>query len=159
MPPRWRTDVSKRKPRRRFDGIIHEAPGGERKRSLEVPLLWLGVAAFVGYPMLRDATSDKMQRNRYGSDQWSCECDYGAGRCNFEKGNWVGPWYAREVTDRKSDDPGRGACRERHAGGGYYHGGYAGAGASDDGYRSPRSVEAGYRGGFGGTRRVRAAGS
>lgn len=150
--------MSKRKPRRKFGDVIREAPG-ERKRSLEVPLLWLGVAAFVGYPMLRDATSDKMQRNRYGSDQWSCECDYGAGRCNFDNGNWVGPWYASNAKDRKSDDPGRGACRERHEGGSYYHGGFAGANGADNAYRGPGSVEAGYRGGFGGTGRVRAAGS
>ena len=145
--------TSKRNPRvDRF-----EPDGGERRRSLEVPLLWLGVAAFVGYPMLRDATSDRMQRNRYGSDQFSCECDYGPGNCSLREGSWAGPWYAEDAADRKHGDPGIGACRERERG--YYRTAYAGVPRPDPAYRSPASVDAGYRGGVGGSGRVRAAGS
>lgn len=146
--------------RRNYGDIVQPAHGGERRRSLEVPLLWLGVAAFAGFPMLRDATSDPMQRNRYGNDLHSCECDYGQDRCSFQNGGWVGPWYARDAKDRKPDDPGRGACRERQGGHGGSHG-YRGSTlvSQDDGYRTPSGVERGYRGGFGGTGRVRAAGS
>lgn len=144
---------------KRDSGVVFRADGG-RRRSLEVPLLWLGVAAFIGYPLLRDATSDKMQRNRYGSDQFSCECDYGAGACEYQGGTWVGPWYAVDAADRKADDPGRGTCRER--GTGSSGRGYAYSGNSSvqqEAYRGPNGVESGYRGGFGGTGRVRAAGS
>lgn len=136
--------------------VIHAAEG-ERKRSLEVPLLWLGVAAFVGLPMLRDATSDNMLRNKYGSDLASCECDYSRNACSLKDGEWVGPWYARDAEDRKPDDPGSGKCR--------YHGGSSGhfyrsnLARTNEQYRSPRAFESGYRGGFGGTGRVRAAGS
>jgi len=144
---------------RRHSGVVFRADG-ERRRSLEVPLLWLGVAAFIGYPVLRDSTSDRMQRNRYGSDQFSCECDYGAGACRYQGGTWVGPWYAVDAADRKAGDPGRGACRTGsggHAGHGYT---YSGASSvQQQAYRGPNGVEAGYRGGFGGTGRVRAAGS
>lgn len=159
MPPRWRTDMS-RKSKRHFRDPVFSLGDEERRRSFEVPLLWLGVAAFVGFPVLRDATSDKMQRNRYGADRYSCECDYGPERCSYRDGNWVGPWYAVDLADRKSDDPGRGACRERGSGSGSHIYGYSGASsARQDAYRGPSAVEAGYRGGFGGTGRVRAAGS
>lgn len=142
--------------------LIFRAGDEGCRRSLEVPLLWLGVAAFVGYPVLRDATSDPMQRNRYGSDKYSCECDYGAGRCSLQDGNWLGPWYAVNAQDRKPDDPGSGLCREhdRGYGGHTYASTYSrNALTSQETYRGPRGIESGYRGGFGGTGRVRAAGS
>lgn len=144
---------------KRHSTVVTRAEGN-RRRSLEVPLLWLGVAAFIGYPVLRDSTSDRMQRNRYGSDQFSCECDYGAGACRYQGGHWFGPWYAVDRADRKPDDPGRGACRTRGAGyGGHAYAYSNGGSVQQDAYRGPNGVEAGYRGGFGGTGRVRAAGS
>jgi hypothetical protein len=122
----------------------------ERKRSLEVPLYLIGAAVVFGYPMLRDATADSMLRNRYGSDRQSCECDYGP-RCSYEGGQWYGPWYARNAADRASDDPGWGQC--------YAARGTHGTGGAYASYRGPTGVERGYRGGFGATGRVRAAGS
>jgi hypothetical protein len=155
MPQRWDPEVTSRKPRRNYTDLLLPDDDTGRRRSYEVPLLWIGVAAFVGLPMLRDATSDRMLRNRYGNDSYSCECDYGRDRCSYRDGQWVGPWYARDAQDRQPDDPGAGSCR---SGGG--HGGYAYSGQrGTDPYRSPTSVERGYRGGFGGTGRVRAAGS
>lgn len=148
--------MARRKPRRNHGSVIQRAEGRERKRSFEVPLLWLGAAAFVGYPMLRDATSDSMLRNRYGNDRYSCECDYGEDRCSYTPDGWVGPWYARDGGDRRKDDPGSGAC---YAGRSGYGGYYAGTGRVPPDYRAPSGVERGYRGGFGGTGRVRAAGS
>lgn len=129
------------------------------KPSFEIPWLALGAAALIGFPLLRDATSDSMRRNHY-ADRGSCECDY-ADRCtrDLATGSWDGPWYADDAADRKADDPGEGACRRPggygNSGGGYYSYGRAGAG----GYRGPVSIEHGYRGGFGGTAHVRAAGS
>ncbi|MBP3984340.1 hypothetical protein J5837_07845 [Pseudoxanthomonas helianthi] len=150
-------DSRKRRKGRRPDYIVRATAKDKRGWWSEVPWWWLGVAAFIGFPMLRDATSDKMQRNRY-ADEASCRCDYGD-RCDLDwnqengPGKWVGPWYASNDADRRADDPGMGACRT-HGGG--YRSGYV---YRDDGYRGPASVERGYRGGFGGTGRVRAAGS
>lgn len=149
--------MARRKPKRKFPDIIQQLPDRERKRSLEVPLLWIGVAVLAGFPILRDATSDPMQRNQYGSDVRSCECDYGRDRCERHQGNWVGPWYASESADARKDDPGGGACRSRYSGSSYAYG--ARPSGADEGYRGPRSIETGYRGGFGGSGRVRAAGS
>jgi hypothetical protein len=128
-----------------------------RKRSFQVPLLWIGAAALIGFPILRDATADPMQRAVYW-DRESCECDYGAGRCSLQDARWVGPWYARKDADRKADDPGvSGQCVTSGRAGHYFYGsaGYTGA----SGYRGPRAVENGHRGGFGGTGRVRSAAS
>lgn len=139
--------------RRVPSAIIQRASEPTRKRSLEVPLLWLAGAAFIGFPILRDATADDMLRNRY-SDSQSCECDYGA-RCTYEGGRWYGPWYARDADDRTWDDPGPGGqCRVGSGG----HGGsyYAYRGGSYDGYRARTGIERGYRGGFGASGRVRA---
>lgn len=148
--------MSRRKHRGKYAGVIQRASDAPRRRSFEVPLLWLGAAAFIGFPILRDATADSMQRNRYGSDRASCECDYGVDRCTYTDGGWVGPWYADRASDRRGDDPGTGRCWQGRTGGGYYAGGLRPA---DDAYRAPIGVERGYRGGFGGTGRVRAAGS
>jgi hypothetical protein len=125
-----------------------------RRRSLVEPLMWVGAAALIGFPILRDATADTMVRNEY-HDAASCECDYSGAQCawNGNTRRFVGPWYAPIGTKPAADDPGGGQCRTRHASG--YYG--SGGGAAD--YRGPTSVEAGYRGGFGGTGRVRAAGS
>lgn len=146
----------KRRKGRRPDYIVHADAGNKRDWWSNVPWLWLGVAAFVGFPMLRDATSDRMQRNRY-VDEASCRCDYGD-RCDWDwsqsRAEWVGPWYASSDADRKADDPGAGVCQTRSGGG--YRGGYV---YRESGYWGPASVERGYRGGFGGTGRVRAAGS
>ena len=152
---RWRTEVARRRKPRPASPAITRASAVPRKRSLEVPLLWLGAAAFIGFPLLRDATSEPMQRNRY-ADRQSCECDYGP-RCNLEGNAWLGPWYARNLGDRKADDPGAGECPSHTGGHGGYYGGYAQR--SPDGYRPPVAIERGHRGGFGGTGRVRAAGS
>lgn len=141
---------------RSLGSVIQRASEPRRKRSLEVPLLWLGAAAFIGFPILRDATADQMQRNRYGNDRSSCECDYGADRCSYVETDWVGPWYASEEANRRADDPGVGACWRRGHGAGYYAGARR---PGEDTYRGPSGIERGYRGGFGGTGRVRAAGS
>lgn len=130
-----------------------------RKRSWDVPWMWVGAAVLIGFPMLRDATADRMLRNRY-ANQYSCECDYGPQRCSPVGGQWVGPWYARDLAKRATDDPGLGGtCPSRGATGGYGGTYRYGSGPAPDGYEPPRSVEQGYRGGFGGTGRVRAAGS
>jgi hypothetical protein len=139
----------------RRQALGRKLDSAKRKRSYEVPLLWLGAAAFIGFPMLRDATSDPMRRNRY-MDRYSCECDYDSSRCNYDGGSWVGPWYADRASDRKPDDPGHGQCR---SGGGGRYGYYGGGGGGNSEYRPPTGVEKGYRGGFGGTAHVRAAGS
>ncbi|MFE0502431.1 hypothetical protein ACFW0P_16800 [Lysobacter soli] len=125
-----------------------------RKRSLEIPWLTIGAVALIGLPIVYEASRDPMSRNRY-YDRSSCECDYG-NRCerDYESGSWVGPWYASNAGDRKPDDPGEGACRHHYRGGGYYYGG-----GGSGGYRPPVGVQQGYRGGFGGTGRVHAAGS
>lgn len=119
--------------------------------------VWLpvGIVACIGFPLLRDATADPMQRNRY-ADERSCRCDYGD-RCRLEDGQWTGPWYARDRGDQWGGDPGAGACR---SGGGSRYG-YGGSRTTpaEDAYRGPASVERGYRGGFGGSGRVRAASS
>jgi hypothetical protein len=148
--------MSRRKKRNHYPGVVQRAPESRRKRSYEVPLLWLGAAAFIGFPILRDATADPMQRNRYGNDRYSCECDYGADRCSYTDRGWVGPWYAERAADRGAEDPGTGRCWQPRPGGSYY----AGTGRPvHDAYRPPSGVERGYRGGFGGTGRIRAAGS
>lgn len=147
--------MARHKRKRRIpSAIISRAPQPERKRSLEVPLLWLAGAAFIGFPLLRDATADDMLRNRYG-DLQSCECDYGGTRCTSVGGAWYGPWYARDATDRRWDDPGPGGqCRTAGSGHGGGHFGYRGG--PYDGYLPPTGIERGYRGGFGGSGRVRA---
>jgi hypothetical protein len=130
----------------------------ERKRSWDVPWMWVGAAVLIGFPMLRDATADRMLRNRY-VNQYSCECDYGQQRCRREGGQWLGPWYASDPAKRAADDPGHGGtCPSRGSTGGYVGYRYVG-GTSPSDYEPSRSVERGYRGGFGGTGRVRAAGS
>ena len=141
----------------------------QTRRSLNAPLWAIGIA-LVGYPLIRDATADRMQRNTY-RNLASCECAYSRAQCSTnDSGQWVGPWYATDSEDRKPDDPGSGKyCSS----GGYrsgYHGGYGGwsgnssggstaasnLGGSDTG--PPTGAERGYRGGFGGSGRVRAGG-
>lgn len=143
------------KRRRSASPIIQKV--SESRRGREIPWLTIGAVALIGLPILRDVTADPMRRNRY-VDRASCECDYG-NRCerDYANGGWTGPWYARDVSDRRVDDPGEGECR-RHYGTRYGYSGYGGYGR-DTGYRPPTSVESGYRGGFGATGRVRAAGS
>lgn len=121
-----------------------------QRRSLEVPLLILGAAVFIGYPLLRDVGSEPMLRKRY-TDPRSCQCDYPRG-CTYENGAWAGPWYARWARDRRPDDPGAGVCHRREA-----RGRIGAAGSADD-YRQP-TIETGHRGGFGGTGAVRSSGS
>lgn len=130
-----------------------------RKRSWDVPWMWVGAAVLIGFPLLRDATADRMLRNRY-ANQHSCECDYGPQRCSIGAQGWVGPWYASDPAKRAAGDPGPGGTCPRHGSGGGYGGSFAyGRGTATDDYTPPRSVEHGYRGGFGSTGRVRAAGS
>lgn len=78
--------MARHKSARKFSDVIQAAPGRECRRSLEAPLLWIGVALFAGFPILRDATSEPMLRNRYGNDLRSCECDYGQDRCVRQDG-------------------------------------------------------------------------
>ncbi|RZA18531.1 MAG: hypothetical protein EOP93_10985 [Lysobacteraceae bacterium] len=148
--------ASKRKRKgRRPDYIVRASTGGKGRWWADVPWLWLGAAALIGFPMLRDASSDRMLRNRY-ADEASCRCDY-AERCGADmtqpanSRQWVGPWYAGSAGDRAADDAGAGACR---SGGG--HGGVGGYAYRQEGYREPVSIERGYRGGFGGSGHVRA---
>ncbi|RDZ26129.1 hypothetical protein [Lysobacter silvisoli] len=122
----------------------------KRKRSLEVPLLWLGAAALIGYPFVRDATAEKMVRGGY-ADRYSCECDY-RDRCTYEDGRWVGPWYPQNAQDPRDADSGnrcRSSYRSTYYGGGRYYSG-------DPEYRAP-TQQRGYRGGFGGTGATRSA--
>lgn len=136
-----------------------------RKRSLEVPLGLIGVAAVIGVVMIDNALSDPMLRNRY-ADQASCACDYGS-QCRFEDGFWVGPWYAESPEDRDPGDPGPGVCPAgtpvgpgasgQGHGGAYFGGrGFGRAVEAERGYRGAVGVESGYRGGFGGRGSVRA---
>jgi hypothetical protein len=121
--------------------------------------MWVGAAVLIGFPLLRDATADRMLRNRY-ANQHSCECDYGPQRCSFDTRGWVGPWYARDPGKRAVDDPGPGGtCPSRGTVGGSGGSFAYGRGTAGNDYDPPRSVERGYRGGFGATGRVRAAGS
>lgn len=131
----------------------HERP---RKRSIEGPLWLVGAAVLIGYPFVRDFTTDRMQRNTYANAA-SCECAYGHGQCQFADGRWVGPWYAVDPEDRTAGDPGQGrSCGRSRSGTGSY--GHVGSSGRDD-VSSRTGVETGNRGGFGGTGRVRAAGS
>lgn len=121
----------------------------KRKRSFAVPLLWLGAAGLIGYPIVRDLTAEPVQRGGY-ADRYSCECDY-SDRCTYENGRWYGPWYPQKAQDPRDEQAGN-RCR-RHGGyhGGYYGGyGNAAGSRSDADYRAP-TVEQGYRGGFGRT--------
>lgn len=125
-----------------------------RKRSYAVPLWTLGAAVLIGFPLLRDATSDPMLRNIY-ADRSSCECEYASGCTTNDSGRWVGPWYARNSDQRHADDPGAGGtCSNRSSHGSSYSG-YRG----DEQPSSRVGVENGHRGGFGGSGRVRGAGS
>lgn len=127
----------------------------ERKRSYEAPLWALGAAVFIGYPLLRDGTADRMARNTYANEA-SCSCAYSLAQCSRSDGRWVGPWYAVSSEDREASDPGDG----RLCGGSTGGGGYVYSNGRAPGDASPRTgVERGYRGGFGATGRVRAAGS
>jgi hypothetical protein len=123
-----------------------------RRRSIEIALLTIGAGVFVGYPLVRDMTSEPVQRNRY-VDRRSCECDYPAG-CSYVDRAWVGPWYTR-AEDRNRATPASGACRANYLAGRYASGR---EGAGNDSYRAP-TIEQGRRGGFGSTGRVRSAGS
>jgi hypothetical protein len=139
---------------------VRKPESRETRRSLTAPLWAIGIA-LVGYPLVRDATADRMVRNTYRNAE-SCACAYSPAQCSTnEEGKWVGPWYASNTDDRKPDDPGSGKyCGSGSSSG--YHGGYSGLSSYGSGSRdtSPASgVEHGYRGGFGGSGRVRAAGS
>jgi hypothetical protein len=125
------------------------------KRSIEGPLWVIGAAVLIGYPLVRDATADKMLRNHYANAA-SCHCAYSPAQCSADGTRWVGPWYARDAEDRHADDPGAGNSCPRSSGGsgGYYYG----SGRSDDGVGPRTGVETGHRGGFGGSGRVRAGG-
>ena len=127
------------------------------KRSMNAPLWALGIA-LVGYPLLRDGTADKMQRYSY-RNQASCECAYSSAQCQREGNEWLGPWFARDAADREPGDPGAGTYCGRLGGG--YHGTYFVGGGADPGNEvTPATgVRSGYRGGFGATGGVRAAGS
>jgi hypothetical protein len=128
----------------------------ERKRSWEVPLYIVGVTSVLGFFVVRDLTADPMQRNHYGRDRTSCQCDYPT-QCRPEGDGWAGPWYARDEEDRQPGDAGPGECRT--GSGSMRAGGYGLWGSRSDQYRSPARIEAGHRGGFGGSSRVRSASS
>ena len=149
-----------RPPRDRKQGTRPNHMQQERRRSTEPPLwthAWpFGLAAvLIGFPIVRDATADKMQRKVF-ANQASCECAYTVVQCTRRSdGRWVGPWYATRAEDRLADDPGEGRrCetggRVYGSGGGYYGGAY------NSDVRPATGLEAGHRGGFGGTGRVRA---
>ena len=131
---------------------------GQRKRSLTGPLVIAGMAAVVAFPMIRDATGEKMTRERYGADHYSCQCDYGS-QCQHVDDNWVGPWRPADQSSGLSLKREWGECSQDSDDDHYRHGGYYGAGRPVSAYRFPPSREIGYRGGFGGTAWVRSAGS
>jgi hypothetical protein len=160
---------------RRSPTYSRKSESRETRRSLNAPLWAIGIA-LVGYPLLRDATADRMQRTTY-RNLASCECAYSRDKCSTNSsGQWVGPWFATDADDRKPDDPGSGKyCPSGRSGG--YHGGYAWGGnssGSSTGSSSgssagassfsggdvgpPIGAERGHRGGFGGSGRVRAGG-
>ncbi|RNF81891.1 hypothetical protein [Montanilutibacter psychrotolerans] len=127
-----------------------------RKRSISAPLVIAGLAAVVAFPIFRDATGEEMKRDRYGADQYSCQCDYGS-RCEHADGGWVGPWYPADTGNGLSGTREWGECSQDTRGTNYRSGGYYGAGRSMLDYHSPVSRESGYRGGFGGSARIRSA--
>jgi hypothetical protein len=127
-----------------------------KKRDFPVEgALWVVGGLLVGWPLLRDATSDEMRRNTY-SNQASCECAYSSTQCKREGGSWVGPWYAVDEDDREAGDPGEGR-RCGSSGGSGHASAFASRGGDD--VRGRTGVQQGHRGGFGGTGRVRAGGS
>lgn len=152
---------TKRKPRKP-DYLQQERLLAARKRSSSPPLWerawpwWTLGAILIGFPLIRDATSDRMNRGVYPNEA-SCRCAYSAQQCTRgDNGRYLGPWYARDAADRRPDDPGEGnRCGTARTGSG---GGYYSYGGNDD-VRGRTGVESGYRGGFGGSGRVRAAGS
>jgi hypothetical protein len=147
--------VDRRPSKRHPKSPAQRTPPYKPKRSLEGPLWVIGAAALIGYPLLRDATADKMLRNQY-SNASSCYCAYSQAQCYPDGNRWVGPWYARDAEDRHADDPGAGNdCPRRSSGSGGYHGSWA---RSDDGVGPRTGIESGHRGGFGGSGRVRAGG-
>jgi hypothetical protein len=158
--------VARRKPSRGRRPAYHgTVPTSARDkltlgRLLLQPNVWTvgAILALIGFPALRDATADPMRRNHYFSEA-DCRCDYGD-RCTLDRGRWAGPWYARDVANRRFDDPGAGQCRSQSHGSSASR--YWSSSAVDrplESYHGPVAIEAGYRGGFGGTGRVRAAGS
>lgn len=148
--------MAKKRKSSQYTPTITRAPEFKRKRSYTVPLLWLGAATLIGYPIVRDITAEPMQRGGY-ADRYSCECDY-HDRCSYENGRWYGPWYPETAQDPR-DAQANSRCRHSRV----YYGSYGGYGAtagnrSDAEYRAP-TTERGYRGGFGltgNTRSVRA---
>ena len=89
---------TKRRKDRRTPDTRPSAPR-KPKRSLEGPLWLIGAAVLIGFPMVRDATADKMQRNTYANAS-SCHCAYSASQCRRDEDQWVGPWYASYAEDR-----------------------------------------------------------
>lgn len=152
--------MAKRKPGGRPSYI--SATKSERKRSHDAPGwdsyelgFWVLIGAVaIGYPIVRDATADRMARNTYANSE-SCACAYSDAQCTVSNGRWVGPWYAASSEDREASDPGEG----RHCGSSYSGGTYIAGSGRNDGATPRTGVEKGYRGGFGATGRVRAAGS
>jgi hypothetical protein len=140
-------------------GQAAEAPmAGEQKSSNVVVLALMG-AAFAG-AWWYNRSDQPLLRNRYLT-QSDCECDYGAGRCSTDGGNWLGPWYLSDPQQRARDsnDPGPGgSCGTRY--GTYSGGGSHGfwRSGSSSGYRGPIGTQDGYRRGFGGTARIGRAG-
>lgn len=126
-----------------------------QKRSLTVPLYFLGGAAFIGVSMLSSGTD--VQRNRYDTLE-DCVHDYSTGQCQQEAthgpsgsgyyggSRYYGPWYREGTRDASDPGPGRTLGGQRSFAAGEHYGG-------------PRGTELGTRGGFGSSGRVSARGS
>lgn len=130
---------------------------GDQKSSNAVVLALMG-AVFAG-AWWYNRSDQPLLRNRYLT-QSDCECDYGAGHCVADGGNWMGPWYLSDPQQRARDphDPGADGNCGVHYGTSYGGGGGGFWRSGSSGSRGPIGTEDGYRRGFGGTARIGRAG-
>jgi hypothetical protein len=139
----------------------------EQKSSNFISLVLMGTL-FAGSWWLH-RSQQPLLRNVYGSRE-DCECDYGQ-RCTVDGGDWFGPWYLSEPSQRARDssDPGPGGTCPGVAHSSYPGGGTGGThfgsgfgsglgGGYGGGTRGIVDTQEGYRGGFGRTAHIGRAG-